>query len=453
MNVYESLYRHLLLPTFDGLIKGRKTLRYLHEADRSQWLDRRSLEARQWADLLRILEYAYHHCEFYRESWDQLGLSPKELTSYEDFVGWPLLTRDTIREQRTRLQTCASIKRIAKSTGGSTGHPLEFDIDPGSSDRRTAMSMRGYDWAGCGPGVRRLLIWGANLNPAGSDRSMKERWHDRFHHQLHLNCFDFATDKMLAQFRAMQRFQPKAIVAYTNPLYEFARYLESHDLRPSGVGSIVVGAEKLYDFQRTLIERVFRAPVFETYGSREFMLIGAECERHSGMHLSMENLFVEIVDDDGRPTPAGNVGNVVITDLFNRAMPFIRYVNGDQAIAGFAQCECGRGLPLLQQVVGRRLDLVNTMVGETIPGEFFPHLFKDYPWIRRFQVQQRRLEEIEIRVVTEPSTTDASWGSLKDRLDEQIGRLIHVRLEAVAEIPLTPAGKLQVVVNHLANAS
>src|SRR5690606_31785328 len=97
-------------------------------------------------------------------------------------------------------------------------------------------------------------------------------------------------------------------------------------------GSIVVGAEKLHQFQREAIERVFGAPVFETYGSREFMLIGAECPEHAGLHITAENLIVEVLGSDDRPVPAGEEGDVVITDLTNTGMPFIRYRNGDRAV-------------------------------------------------------------------------------------------------------------------------
>src|SRR5690606_25431630 len=142
--------------------------------------------------------------------------------------------------------------------------------------------------------------------------------------------------------------------------------------------SVIVGAEKLYPFQRKLIEEAFAAPVFETYGSREFMLIAAECDRHEGLHLTSEHLLVEILDEDGRPTPAGEAGNVVITDLYNFGMPFIRYANGDRAIAGWSKCSCGRGLPLLRQVTGRRLDVLHSPDGRRIPGEFFPHCLKDF---------------------------------------------------------------------------
>lgn len=119
--------------------------------------------------------------------------------------------------------------------------------------------------------------------------------------------------------------------------------LEGRGLIPFAPKSVIVGAEKLHAYQRETIERVFRTDVFETYGSREFMLIRAECEKHQGLHLSMENLFVEILDEDGYPTPHGEEGNVVITDLFNYGMPL--------SVCERGSCDCRMGTVFLRSGV------------------------------------------------------------------------------------------------------
>jgi len=164
------------------------------------------------------------------------------------------------------------------------------------------------------------------------------------------------------------------------------------------------------------------------------MLIGAECERHDGLHLSQENLYVEILDDAGRPTPAGEEGNVVITDLFNYGMPFIRYVNGDRAVAGWKTCPCGRGLPLLTKVTGRRLDTLETTDGRKVPGEFFPHLLKDYAAVRRFQVVQSTRDTITIKLVA-PDFSDSDRESLLAAIRVCAGWEVHLDLQLVSEIP------------------
>ena len=446
--MYAQLYRHLLLPFFDGVVKGRQTITHWQRAEETQWWSRAQLEEFQLKSLRALMQHAAATCPFYGADWRERGLSPQLIHSLDDLREWPLLTRETIRRNRINLRTTSpDIRRMTKATGGSSGEPLQFDLDSGSNDRRTAMMYRGYGWANGAPGTKQLFIWGSALGSVPPWKRLKMDLHHAFDRHLVLSCFEFTPDKMRQHFDRMNRYRAEVIVAYTNPLYEFAQFLKRESLTPVSPGSIIVGAEKLHDFQRTLIEEVFRAPVFETYGSREFMLIGAECNQHAGLHLSMENLLVEILDEDGSPTPAGQEGNVVITDLFNYGMPFVRYVNGDRAVAGFETCSCGRGLPLLRKVVGRQLDMLVTPDGRKIPGEFFPHLIKDFPAIRRFQVVQEAIAHITLKLVVEGGLTLAEREQLLGEIRRCTGTLVEIELQLVDDIPLTKAGKLKVVVN------
>ncbi len=445
--MYGQLYRHLLLPLFDGVVKGRRTMAHWRDAEESQWWSRERLEGLQLESLQSLLQHAQKTCSYYTEDWNARRLNVSQVKSLADFSAWPLLTRDVIRRHRLKMRTTADVKRMTKATGGSSGEPLQFDLDSGSNDRRTAMTYRGYGWAGAAPGTKQLYIWGTAVGKVPGWKRLKMDLHHRFDRHLILSCFEFTPERMRQHFERMNRYRADVIVAYTNPLYEFARFLKRESLKPVRPNSIVVGAEKLHDFQREVIEEVFGAPIFETYGSREFMLIGAECEHHTGLHLSMENLLVEILNDDGSPTPHGEEGNVVITDLFNYGMPFIRYVNGDRAVAGFDMCPCGRGLPLLKKVVGRQLDTLETPDGRKIPGEFFPHLIKEFPAIRRFQIVQEKLESITLKLVVDGGLTLAEREQLLGEVRKCTGTQVDIRLQMVDDIPLTNAGKLKVVVH------
>ncbi|MDX1969710.1 MAG: phenylacetate--CoA ligase family protein [Planctomycetaceae bacterium] len=445
--MYGSLYRYVLLPFFDGVVKGRKTLRHWKDAEESQWWSRERLEACQLDSLRALLTHAAATCPYYAELWRERGLSVNQIGTLSDLQSWPLITRDTIRQQRLRMRTTAPLVRMSKATGGSSGEPLQFDLDSGSNDRRTAMMYRGYGWAGGAPGSKQLYVWGSHLGNVPMWKRWKSDLHHRLDRHLVLSCFEFTADKMRTHLQRWNRYRPEVVVGYTNPLYEFARFCEQSDQTPVAPKSIIVGAEKLHDFQRETLTRVFRAPVFETYGSRESMLIGGECDRHEGLHLSLENLLVEILDDDGRPTPAGEEGNVVVTDLFNYGMPFIRYVNGDRAVAGFGMCSCGRGLPLLSKVVGRQLDTLDTPDGRKIPGEFFPHLLKEFPAIRRFQVVQEAVERISLKLVVDGGLTLADRELLLSEIRKCTGAAVEIQLQLVDDIPLTKAGKHRVVVH------
>jgi phenylacetate-coenzyme A ligase PaaK-like adenylate-forming protein len=443
----DFLHRHVLLPAYEGGLKRRNTFRYWRQLEGSQWLAPVELEQRQLQALKRLIEHAYTNCPYYTEAWLNQGLEPRKLQKRRDFEQWPVIDRSVISAHRFQMRARTSALRlIHKSTGGSAGVPLHFDLDHDSHDRRTAAWLRGYRWAGAEPGRKELYLWGV---PLGA-RPWWKRSKDRLYHWLYrrrvLNSFELSEASVPMFLERLNRFRAPTIIAYTGALYAFARALASQRLRPFSPRAIIVGAEKLYPFQRATIEEVFEAPVFETYGSREFMLIGAECERHEGLHLTVEHLLVEVLDDDGQPTPEGEEGNVVITDLYNYGMPFIRYANGDRAVAGWKNCSCGRGLPLLRKVVGRRLDVIRTPDGRLVPGEFFPHLVKDYPAIRRFQVAQQRTDYVQLRAVLNEEWNEASRRSLELEIRQVLGPAVHFEFVPVDDIPLTAAGKHRVVV-------
>jgi phenylacetate-CoA ligase len=134
-----SIHRHVLLPAFETCYKRRKTLAYWAELERSQWLPRADLEAIQFQALRGLLNHAWEHCRYYRQAWKALGLHPQQLRQPADIGRWPVTRRDTILRHRAAMRAAhLELRLIVKSTGGSTGLPLQFDLDQNSNDRRTA---------------------------------------------------------------------------------------------------------------------------------------------------------------------------------------------------------------------------------------------------------------------------------------------------------------------------
>jgi phenylacetate-CoA ligase len=442
------LHRHILLPAFETGWKRRKTFRHWADLDRTQWLSRSELEGIQFKALNGLIAHAFESCPYYREAWSALGLHPRQLKSPEDITRWPRIDRDTILLNRSAMRAARPpMPLIVKTTGGSTGLPLQFDLDHGSNDRRTAAAHRAYAWAGAAPGAKQLYLWGAPLGARSFRARIKDTLYHRMHRRRIVSCFDMDESLPSRFLSALASVSPDVVVAYTTPLDEVARRLEETRIAPPfRPKSIVLGAEKVHPFQRERIERVFQAPVFETYGSREFMLIGAECPRHRGLHVTAEQLLVEVLDDDGRPTPDGHEGNVVITDLYNYGMPFIRYSNGDRAVAGWDACDCGRGLPLLRKVVGRRLDMLHLPGGRSVPGELFVYLVKDFPAVRRYQVIQEEPSRIRFALI-DGGLSLPDRARLERLVRDAVGPEVRVDFHPVEQIPLTAAGKLRVVVN------
>lgn len=449
--LYSWLFQRLLEPIWEERIRGRNTLRYEKRLNDSQWLSEKEIQTRQWQDLVKLLTHAERECPYWKKVFESLGLKPADIRHMEHFRRLPITTKTTIRKNHDEMVAESWKGRTwEKSTGGSTGEPLHFEYTPESSEWRQAVTRRGYGWAGAKGGVRQAYIWGVALEKESWLKAAKQKLHHLLLRQKYFNSFSFDQPAMERCQQQLQRFRPEVIIAYTNPLYNFARFLNGQE-KDSGIHptSIITAAEALFKHQREEIETAFQAPVFHSYGSREFMLIAMECEQHQGLHISAENLLVEILREDGSPASPGEEGRVVITDLHNYGMPFIRYEIGDMAILAEHPCSCGRGLPLLKEVTGRILDMLTTPDGRQIPGEYFPHLMKEFRNIHRFQVIQEDPHSLLIKLVAPDGLSEPDLHRLKALVQQAMGEDCNISYDFVNDIPLTRTGKHRVTISML----
>lgn len=448
--LYQQAYEKLYFPVFEDVIKRRETCAFYRRSLESQWFPRPVLEAQRKEQLAVLLDHAYRYCPYYRDLLEDAGFSPQRGLDDTQFSGLPLLTKAVIRENFPRLVSSAHRGTLwAKATGGSTGDPLQFGITKLSYSWRMAMSKRGYSWAGARPGTKQAYIWGLPLDPVPPFRKLKEYMQRHLDRQLYFNCFDFSEEQMHSCLQQLNSYKPSVVIGYTNPLYHLALYIEQTGKVTFSPKGVISAAEPLQYFQRETLERVFGCKVFNTYGAREFMLIGAECERHEGLHLSAENLYVEVLKEDGTPAGDGEMGRVVVTDLHNFGMPFIRYEIGDLAVACGRSCSCGRGLPLVSQVVGRSLDMIRLPDNKLVPGEFFPHMFKDYPEISRFQVVQERLDHIVVKIVPLSELSQVRLQALEKQIRLAVGGSMRLDFSFCDRIPLNATGKHRVTISRI----
>jgi phenylacetate-CoA ligase len=453
VQVYGPLYRSLVLPAWETGFRRRPTLRHLRFLRCSERWPPEQLAAFQDAELRKLVAHAYANIPFYRRRFDTAGVAPGDVCTAADLARIPLLTRaDAQGSERERASQVPPLPTIRKTTSGSTGQPLAFGYDEGSEWWRQAVRMRGYGWAGYRQGDRVLHYWSMRPPRRYASRLWRTVDHawvtgDRLLRHESWADSNFRSEDRFAQVvDLIRRTRPTAIVCYSQGGADLARYVVATGARTWGTIPVLCGAEPLYPGDRRTLQAAFGEAVFETYGSREVMLIATECEAHRGLHVQAENLVVEVVvrDEDGgeRPAAPGEAGEVVLTDLHNYGMPFIRYVCGDLAVAADGKpCPCGRALPLIAGVVGRNADTLVDGSGRRVGGSSLMTLFVELaPLVRRYQAIQHRDRSLTLRIVAEASFDGAARAQIERYVEHYLPG-VPVMVETVDEIPLDANGK------------
>ncbi|WP_437622433.1 phenylacetate--CoA ligase family protein [Sorangium sp. So ce1151] len=440
--MYSALFRNVLYPFYETKLRRRETLTYLEEMERSQWRPERELRELNWRKMLGTLRFAEQNIPFYRRRFAEYGVRVKDVHAPEDLVRFPVVTKADLRAHGSEMIAEGwSGKLIRSGTGGSTGEPARFFYDHTTYECRSAAALRADAWAGGRIGEKELYIWGI---PTHEPRwkQVKRTLHEAAIRKKTVSAWNLSESRLAGVVDEILRYQPNLVVGYTSPLYYTARYaLETGHRLPTPKG-VIATAERLFPHQRETIEKAFQAPVYDRYGCREMMLIGAECERREGKHLNIENIFVE-VQCGGRHAKPGEPGEVILTDLVCRSMPLIRYKNEDVVVAADRSCSCGRGLPLLASVEGRVLDMIVGPDGQLLSSVFFPYFFKDNPTVERYQVHQDKSRAITIRIIPGEGFQPETSQAIERDLRQFLGERADIRVQLVDEIPVTAGGKFR----------
>jgi phenylacetate-CoA ligase len=450
MKLYEKIYHNLIFPFYSRFIKKSTINDEYVAASKRLNLSLDELKDFQWQRLQKLLNFCWEEVPYYKKSWQQAGINHvSEIKSLADFAKLPVLTKQDVSEHYDELiPNGAKATNISKSTGGSTGQPFHFELDHLSDEARQAIMWRGYGWLGAGLGIKTLFLWGDNVGATGKLRALKESLYHRFYNRKMVSTFSMNSNNLMTYVDEINAYKPKAIVSYVNPLYEIAKYINANKVQVHSPSSLLTGAEPLYEFQRQEIEQAFNSKVYNTYGCREFMLIAAECKQQQGLHINIDHLVVETLSENG-DSISDAAGNLVVTDLMNYGMPLIRYVNGDQATLSHQTCCCENSLPMMEKINGRKLDVIKTHTGQMIPGELFPHLFKEFKGINKFQVKQETLEAISISIVKNSLFDDSQINVINAEINRYSKNSLQINYIFVDEIPLTKSGKHRVTVSEL----
>jgi len=419
--------------------------------ERTSW-ERGRWEAYQCQQLAAVLDRAVCLIPAYRGN---PGVNPGATDQALDVLRrWPLLDVEHFRRHPDQYRDPEYGFRgsITLYTSGSTGTPKKIVRDARTEQLNYAYTeARWRNTAGVKLGDRWVMIGGQVVVPV--ERKRPPFWVAAYPMaQLYMSSYHLQPEYAEDYMRAIRAWKPTYLLGYASSLNTLAEFAEQTGITPN-LRCILSNAEPLYAHVRERLQRVFRCRVIDTYGATEGAFMGFECQVGK-MHISPDFGVFEVLRDDGTPCALGEPGRAVVTGLTNRAMPLIRYPNGDLVAWSSRQdCECGCSFPVLESIEGRSDDMLQLPNGRRI-GRLDPVFKGGFP-IREAQIAQIKDEFIEVRVVPE-ALNDGSgncWNAdynaqLMGELRARIGPDVSIRIRVVGSIPRGSNNKFKAVVRE-----
>ncbi len=432
-------------------LRTPEILRNLAEYEKTQWYSFDQLKEYQNQQLKKLLKHASQHVPYYARILKEYGVIKGENIVLNEFHNIPFLTKDIIQKNFNELKSddLDNRKWRKNTSGGSTGEPIIFIQDTDFGNKSKAKAILGHKMAGKDLCESEIVLWGSERDIFGEKETLRNRLDNFISNRHILNSFKMSQDDMIKYIKYINNMKPKLVLAYAQSAYELANFSIEASIPINGVKAVMVSAGTLYPFMREKISQAFKAPVFNRYGSREVGFIATECDKHSGLHISMETQLIEVVNAYGNQCKPGENGEIIITNLVNFAMPLIRYRIGDMGILSDKKCSCGRGSQLLETVTGRVGDTFLTKNMERIYGGYFTYLIYFKEWVKKFQFIQEDFDLITVKIQKRSEPPPEDIKEIEEKIRHVMGQSCKIKFEFVDDILPLPSGKYRYTINNI----
>ena len=399
----------------DLLLTFRGVLKYHYIFKRSQyWSDKRRRDY-QFRKIKKMLIDCAKDVPYYRSLFHELNFNPiSDFNDLGDLKKIPILSKDFVKKNRGQFENKKHLHSSIKfRTSGSTGTPFEIFVHKNQWVVEQGVIWRHWKWGGYK--FRDPLAMVRSFVPTKEGKLWKKNRVTNFVYfsPFHLNDENMAKylDEMVIQNIVILRGYPSSIST-------LAKYVLRTGYAIPNIKLVLTASEVLSEVDRELIESAFLAKVSNHYGLAEQIVMMGDCEKHEGLHNYDEYGYLELLDTDDP-----QIKRIVGTNLNNLTTPLIRYDTGDLAIVAEKPCSCGRTLPTIKNIIGRKDAVIKTIEGYEIPTTNFYTMLEHFQEIERWQIVQKSLTEIELvfssRNITDKRTNDLEQ-EIRKRLNDKM---------------------------------
>jgi len=418
--------------------------------NRAYW-SRDKLIAYQNKKLRNILRYAYEFVPFYHAKLKQSEIKPDDVKTIDDLHRLPIIRKNEIRANVSSVISTEFKTQNLRvlSTSGSTGKPLHVYVSKDEDGFRKAKHLRANLSCGHNP----LDCWVTITSPSHFSEATRLQQILNIYSPKFVSVFTDVSQQVLA----IDKIRPDILDGYSSSLFMLAKEVEKTGTRTVRPKCIFGGAELSDIGSRRFIEKVFAAPFYDQYATIELERMAWQCPAKSGYHIDSDALIMEFIDESGVEEVAeGESGEIVCTSLFNYAMPFIRYAIGDAGMPSDEECPCGRKLPMIKSIEGRKDSLLFFPNGRILSPRALTVAVGSFAlnaYIEQFRVTQTRIDQCQIQIVAKQGVDRAV---LEKKLIIHLAKSLNIRenevtftVEFVDNIPADKSGKRMIVKSDL----
>ena len=429
---------------------------YARRERRLPFLPLEKLHQMQSAQVRRVVRHAWEQVPYYRDTLQALGLRPANFRSAADLAQLPVLEREELLDapQRFMARNYRNRVPLRAQSSGTSGRARYVDYCHSALFRSLAH------------GMRRRLVMSSSLGKATGYRELVLAREDGLSAQIRrFYESNMWTPKRLELTRLLlspqlgaldelvpriNEFRPDVIRGYGSVIGALFRQAREQGLPLHAPGAVTYGGDSLPEADRQLIEQEYGVPVFSGYQAAEALRIAFTCEQRRGFHISMDDVAVRVLRDDGSDAQPGESGHLILSNLTNFAMVILNYRIGDIVRVGTGPCPCGRNLPLLENIDGRSDDFVTTPAGGLFHSLSLLPPVQKAAGIVQVQLVQTHSDRIVIRAVARSGTNrDAAAEQMILGLRSRLGGAMRVQVEWMDAIPPGENGKVKAVVSEV----